>query len=76
MCMAAKTHPGGRLKTRAWVTRTPRCAFKSASPGENFALGANLPPKPGLNASHPVNPGPIEMPTTAHSDERGGSDTP
>ena len=38
----------GRLKTQAWSAHTPRCAFKSPSPVEKLAHGAQLPPKPGL----------------------------
>ena len=39
--------PRRRLKTQAWSARTPRCAFKSASPVETLAHGAQFPPKPG-----------------------------
>ena len=38
----------GRLKTQARSARTPQCAFKSASPVEKLAHGAQLPPEPGL----------------------------
>ena len=68
--------PGGGLKTRAWSARIPQYAFKSASPGEKRALGAQLRPKPGMAASNPVDPGPLEMTTIAQSDERGGSNKP
>ena len=40
--------PWGRLRTQAWCARTPQCAFKSASPVEKLAHGAQLTPKPGL----------------------------
>ena len=33
---------------QAWSARTPRCAFKLASPVEKLAHGAQSPPKPGL----------------------------
>ena len=53
-------HALGGLKTRAWGVHIPLYAYKSASPGEKLALGAHLPPKPGLIASHPVDPSPLK----------------
>ena len=47
------------LRPWAWSARTPQCDFKSASPVENLALGAHLPAKPGLVASHPVDLSPF-----------------
>ena len=38
--------PQARQKTHAWSLRTHQCAFKSASPVEKLAHGAQLPPKP------------------------------
>ena len=40
--------PWERLKTQAWSARTPRCAFKSPSPVQKLAHGAQLPPKMDL----------------------------
>ena len=68
--------PRGRLKTRSRSALISQCAIKSASPGEKRTLGAKLRPKPGLAASHPVDPGPFEMTTTVQSGECGGSKTP
>ena len=34
------------LKPQAWSARTPQFFFKSASPDEKLAHGAQLPPKP------------------------------
>ena len=34
--------PWGRLNSQAWSARTPKCAFKSASPVEKLAHGAQL----------------------------------
>jgi len=56
MYAAAQICPGGGLKTRAWSARIPQSAFKSAYLGEKRTLGAQLRPKPGLAASHPVDP--------------------
>ena len=68
--------PWGGLKTRVWGARTPLCAFKTAPSVEKLAFGASLPPKPGLVASHPVNPSSLEMPTIRQSVVRGDSRTP
>ena len=40
-----------RDQQRKHGARTPQCAFKSASPVEKLAHGAQLPPKPGLSHS-------------------------
>ena len=66
---------GGGLKTRAWGARTHQCASKSASPLENIALGAHLPPNPGMAAMHQVDPSPLEIPTAVQSDSRSGPST-
>ena len=68
--------PWKGLKTQAWSERTPKYAFKSASLREKRALGAQLRPKPGMAASHPVDPGPLEMTTKVQSDVHGGSKAP
>ena len=72
----AQRHPGGGLKARVLGARISQYAFKSASPGEKRALGAQLRLNPGLAASRPVDPGPLEMTTTVQSDERSDSKTP
>ena len=66
----------GWLKTRARDANTPQCAFKSASPVGKLALGAHLAPKPGMAASHLVDPTPLEMPTIFQSDPRSGLTKP
>ena len=76
MNAATPKHPWGGLKSRARSARTHQYAFKSASPGEKRALGAQLRPKPSLANSHPVDPGPLEMTTKVQSDVHGGSKEP
>ena len=72
----------GRLQTtlrkakKAWSARTTQCAFKSPSPIEKLAHGAQLPPKNGLGASQSVDPIPPDTTAIVQSDVRGGSSTP